>query len=76
MKLGEFERQALNCLKEAVREVYRDAIRDKRKLVVGDYNGNPRWIDPAEVFRKRSIRRKVLKKLRSNGAKIYSRRGA
>jgi hypothetical protein len=66
MKLGEFERQCLNGLKKAVREVYREAIRDNRKLVVGDYKGNPIWIDPAEMFRKRSIKKRILKKLRAN----------
>ncbi|HOI25633.1 MAG TPA: hypothetical protein PK581_08635 [Caldisericia bacterium] len=70
MKLSNFERQSLNCLKEAVEEVYREAMRDNRKLVVGDYKGNPRLIDPSEAFKKVSTRSKILKKLRSNGAKM------
>ncbi len=76
MKLNDFERQSLNGLRKAVEEVYREAIKNKHKLVVGDYKGNSRWIDPAEELRKRSIRRRVLKQLRSNGAKIYSCKGA
>jgi hypothetical protein len=31
MKLGEFERQSLQGLREAVREVYREAMRNNRK---------------------------------------------
>jgi hypothetical protein len=76
MKLSKFERESLNCLRNAVEEVYREAMREKRKLVVGDYKGNPMWIDPAEAYRKVYTRRKILKKLRSNGGKIYSRTGA
>lgn len=66
MKLSKFERESLNCLRSAVEEVYREAMREKRKLVVGDYKGNPRWIDAAEAYRKVYTRRKILKKLRSN----------
>jgi hypothetical protein len=45
MKLSKFERQALDGLRNAVEEVYREAIKNKHKLVVGDYKGNPRWVD-------------------------------
>jgi hypothetical protein len=73
MILGEFERQSLQGLREAVREVYREAMRNNQKVVVGDYKGNPRLIDPSELFQKTTSRRRILKKLRSNGAKIEKR---
>jgi glutamine synthetase type III len=66
MKLGEFERQSLQGLREAVREVYREAMRNNQKVVVGDYKGNPRLIDPSEAFKRTTHRRRVLKKLRSS----------
>jgi hypothetical protein len=72
MKLSKFERQALDGLRNAVEEVYREAIKNKHKLVVGDYKGNPMWIDPAEAYRKVFTKRKILKKLRSNAkSKVF-----
>jgi acyl-[acyl carrier protein]--UDP-N-acetylglucosamine O-acyltransferase len=65
LKLSEFERQSLEGLRKAVREVYREAMRNNQKVVVGDYKGNPRLIDPSEAFKKTTHRRRILKKLRS-----------
>ena len=59
--LTEFERETLECLRSAVKEVYDDAKKNHKTLIIGDYNGNPIKVSVYEITKERKSQKRICR---------------